>query len=301
MSEYYVSSNGLNIRSAPIVKSNTRLAVLQQGQSVTRLDGEEDPWWLVETELFGGILRGYVHSKYLKESTDTFTSITSIEISAVHLSEADARIERNRNGGRAHALGEKNMPKRTANQKATKLKQIIKIIDWLNVEDNARYLPQGSLTYCNVYAYDYCYLNNVYIPRVWWTQSAIRLLEQGERVHVNYGNTVRELNANSLHDWFVEFGDYFGWKRIFSVDEAQLLANSGEIIIACAKRVNTNSSGHICAIAPENGQHFAKRSNNGSVSRPLQSQAGSSNFKFKAANQWWTFNKYQDFGIWRHE
>ena len=164
-----------------------------------------------------------------------------------------------------------------------------------------RYLRKGSTTYCNIYAYDYCYLSGVYIPRVWWTQKSIIELSKGKEVPVFYGDTVTELNANSLHNWLRDFGADFGWMRIFSVDEAQLTANNGKMVVVCAKRVTTNRPGHICAIVSETDSFKAKRKSDGSISAPLQSQAGSNNYKYKAANQWWTSSKFQSFGIWVHE
>ncbi len=118
---------------------------------------------------------------------------------------------------------------------------------------------------------------------------------------VLYGDTVTELNANALHDWLLDFGSDLGWSRIFSVDVAQLAANNGKVVIVCAKRVTTNRPGHICAIVPETDTFKARRRSDGSISAPLQSQAGSSNYNYKAANRWWTSSRFQSFGIWIKE
>jgi hypothetical protein len=45
--------------------------------------------------------------------------------------------------------------------------EIMKIIDWLNVEKQThkRYQPGEGKTFCNIYAHDFCHLAGVYLPR----------------------------------------------------------------------------------------------------------------------------------------
>jgi len=301
MPNYIVTATSLNMRSTPKVTGSNRITVLPQGQEVKKIDDTNNPWWLIRTSLLGDKLEGYVNSRYLVKDSEFDEPVKSNSITAIHLTENKTSITRNRDGGRAYPLGESNRPIRTATDTKDKIEQLKEIINWINVDLSIRYFRKGSTTYCNIYAYDYCYLSGVYIPRVWWTQKSIIELSKGKEVPVLYGDTVTELNANSLHNWLADFGADFGWMRIFSVDEAQLAANNGKVVVVCAKRVTTNRPGHICAIVSETDSFNAKCKSDGSISAPLQSQAGSNNYKYKAVNQWWTSSRFQSFGIWVHE
>ncbi len=235
----------MNIRSTPKVTKSNRLAVLPEGQNVNKLHEKHSPWWYIHTILTGYKLEGYVHSKYLVKEEGFIEPLRASSITAVHLKENNTLVTRDRDGGRAHPLGEPNRPRRTANSTKKKIEQIGKIINWINVDNSIRYLCKGQTTYCNIYAYDFCYLSGAYIPRVWWKQKSIIELDKGNEVPVLFGNTVVELSANSLHDWLYDFGTDFGWVRTFSIDKAQSAANNGKIVIVCAKRVTTNRPGHM--------------------------------------------------------
>ncbi|NOQ13843.1 MAG: SH3 domain-containing protein [Methyloprofundus sp.] len=301
MSKYKVTAPNLNLRSAAKKSSGNRIAVLTQGQVVNIINKNHAPWWLISTNLHNIHIEGYVHSNYLQaiEEFQPLPIITSI--APVHLKENHSTITRSRDGGRAFPLGEQERPQRNGSTKSERIAQLGDIIDWLDVEQNQRYLKKGSTTYCNIYAYDFCYLAGVYLPRVWWKEKALLELAQGKPVEVRYGVTVRELNANSLHDWLEDFGADFGWRPSIDVSECQHQANEGKIVLACAKRVSTNRPGHICPFVPETTINRAKRIHNGDVSRPLQSQAGGSNFRYKAVSKWWTADKFQSFGLWIHD
>jgi len=301
MSLYGVTATSLNIRSEPKTSASNKIAVLPQGQLVNQVNSDDEPWWFITVELRGQMIEGYVHSRYLLKKENTAIEHTFNNITAVHLQENKTSITRNRDGGRAYPLGEPNRPTRNASDKAGKANQLGEVINWLDAESSSRYQRKGTTTYCNIYAYDYCYLADVYFPRVWWTQRALLELNQGRNVPIQYGQTVRELNANALHDWLEDFGNDFGWQRTFSLNEAQQAANQGRVVIICAKRVTTNRPGHVCPIVPETDNFQAQRRRNDDISRPLQSQAGSRNYKYKAANQWWQATKFQSFGIWLHE
>lgn len=301
MTNYTVASTSLNIRNEPKVTSSNKIAVLAQGQKLDLINNYYTPWWLVRTKRHNVEIEGYVHSKFLQAEADFQPLPVSSDISVVHLKENRATITRNRDGGRAYPIGEVGRPNRNGHSINQRVSQIGEIIDWLEVDRNKRYLRKGATTYCNIYAYDFCYLAGVFIPRVWWKESALLVLAQGKTVEVSYGATVRELNANALHDWFEDFGADFGWKPCLNISQCQQEANEGKIVIACAKRVSTNRPGHICPIVPETSNNQAKRRANGDISRPLQSQAGHSNYKYKAANKWWTADKFQSFGLWVHD
>jgi hypothetical protein len=203
-------------------------------------------------------------------------------------------ITRN-SGSKAYPLNEENMPKGDGSPKS-----LTDIVNFLDVEHSQRYVQKfvgGKMvaTYCNIYAFDYCNLAGGYLPRVWWYPKAVADLQKGLDLEPKYAETVQELNANSLYDWFVEFADDFGWKKETDLQKAQGLANIGQIVIIVAKQKITSRSGHITAIVPEVQEHKSKFV--GSVYQPLQSQAGALNKKYLNDN-WFTHSRYYGFGIW---
>lgn len=298
---YKTIPNELNFRKAPKVAAGNVIAVLPQGHTVEKIDEAANPWWKIKTTLGGATVEGYVHSSYLKKVSAPVPPVVTptVIIPPVHLKEGDASVTRS-NTRWAFPLGEPNMPRRdVATKKEVKIAAIEKIIQFLDVEKSARYQPKSTATYCNIYAYDFCYLNKVYIPRVWWKADAILKIGKGENVTPLYGNTVTEQNANMLYDWLCDYGSQFGWRRVFNLDELQNAANDGKIGIICAAQVNPNRSGHICAVIPESAAYKAVRTN-GKVSTPLQSQAGRTNKKYSLF-KWWTSSNYRAFGFWIHE
>jgi len=197
---------------------------------------------------------------------------------AVHLT--SGRPVTRANFQRAHRLNESGMP---ATRKAED------VIEFLQVEKSSRYKPTASATFCNIYAYDYATLMGAYLPRVWWTTAALARLKNGEEVAPAYGQSVTELNANMLYQWFLTWGRDFGWRSV-SANEAQEQANEGKCVIGVAAKLNKSQSGHIVAVAPEGEQGSALRVA-GMVTTPLQSQAGRTNWRYKAA--WWWGKGYE--------
>lgn len=206
-------------------------------------------------------------------------------------------MKRGNTNGRAFFLNEPGQKTRnltaTAAVKATKLTAIV---DWLDVENQPRYEPTTVNTFCNIYAYDYCFLSGVYLPRVWWTRSALLKLENGVPVSPVYGQTVSELNANSLFNWLKEYGGVFGWNRTFDMTQMQNAANDGLVVIICAQNRLLNRSGHICPVVPETPTMAARR-NGITVTAPLQSQSGRTNLKY-FTRTWWTADTFREFGFW---
>lgn len=298
---YKTTPNELNFRKAPKVVAGNVIAVLPQGHIVDKLADAANNWWKIKTSIDGKNLEGYVHSSYLKKiNAPVVPAVAPVAnvLPPANL-KGDATVKRS-NTRWAFPLGEPDMPSRDAKKSSTeKIAAIAKIIQYLDVEKSLRYQPKTTSTYCNIYAYDFCCLNNVYIPRVWWNAGAIVELRAGKAVSEKYGTTVSELNANSLYNWLNEFGAEFGWHRTFDLDEIQHAANQGKIGIICAIRINLNQSGHICAVVPETQSFKATRAG-GKVSIPLQSQAGRTNKKY-FSSKWWTSANYRAFGFWIHD
>jgi hypothetical protein len=180
---------------------------------------------------------------------------------------------------------------------------VYKIADFLDVANSARYQPTPESTYCNIYAYDFCYLAQAYLPRVWWMSKTLMEFARtpGYNPKPAYGKNVAELNANALYDWLDEWGDDFGWMRTFDLTDLQGKVNEGRVGIVCARRRDLTRSGHITCVLPEANGLNARR-DGAKVTAPLQSQAGVKNKKF-FAEDWWVrlAQEYSNFGYWYHD
>ena len=283
MSLHKVISTQLNLRTTPKVATGNIITTLPNGQKVEDLDQSDAPWWKVRTTFHGTVLEGFANSAFLEAVATAPAAPTAAAISAVHLGEHSS-ARPNSPSAQAYAIGDAAAPRRGTVSKAADLASII---NYLDVENGARYQRKPSSTYCNIYAYDYCYLAKVYLPRVWWTGPALERLARGETVEVRYGDTVGELNANSLFSWLVQYGSRFGWRRVFDLDAMQAHTNAGGVGVICAIRKELNSSGHIVAVVPETATQTAARAVGG-VIRPLQSQAGFHNFRYtNGPTAWW--------------
>lgn len=302
-----VAASALNLRDRPRVTRTSRIATLPQGAGVEALGVPDSEGWLkVRTVVDGRLLAGYVASAYLTPFDGDDRNFLRVEsrqpLPEAHLSEGNPVVRRQRGGGRAHPLGEADMPRREASTPEQRAEQLVQIVNWLAPAktQHLRYQPNSQATYCNILAHDYCYLAGAYLPRVWWTPSALRSIERGQTVRPAYDRTVREIRANGLHDWFGDYGSVFGWRREVSLDLLQAAANHGEVCAIVAKHVNEGVSGHITVVVPENGKHLALRSARGEVTHPLQSQAGRKNATwFAGPRTWWTASRFSSFAFWR--
>lgn len=294
--------NQLNLRKAP--KTGAVIATLPQGSNVDKVSAHptEPAWWSVNVTLNGQTVTGYVHSGYLASGPgNTIPLAISTNIPEVHLNKAGHR--RVDGHGQANPLDDAAMPTRGTGSAATKAANILTIIQYLDTDRAAhkRYWPTGTKTFCNIYAYDFAQRCGTYVPRVWWTPAALLKIAAGTIPPVLYGNTVREMTANMLHDWFIDYGAIYGWSRVFDTDALQAAANNGQAAIIVAKRVNVAKSGHIVAVVPETTAIQAARSG-GVVVRPVQSQAGADNFMAEVpGTRWWAnASSFQSFGFWIH-
>ena len=297
---HVVSATSLNLRSEPKVGATNRIATLPHGHEVEKLEEAAPGWWKIRTTLNGAALTGFAASEFLAEEAGAGTPDAN-GIVPVHLGENRPQVTRTATAGRAFPLGEADRPRRNGTSRDGRLAQLHDIVRYLDVERHARYQKTPGTTFCNIYAYDFCYLAGVYLPRVWWSQRAIADLAAGRTVPVKYGDTVRELNANALHDWYADFGDDFGWKRAASLDEVQHAANDGGVGVIVAQRTDLNRSGHITIVVPERPPEAAKRTG-AAVQLPLQSQAGTKNSCYSCGtSRWWAGDQFRSFGLWTHE
>jgi hypothetical protein len=304
MASHVVTALKLNLRSAPDPTRNNVILVLPQGTELTKVGDSSVPGWIeVTTQIVLMTVRGFVASSQLGP-LDTAFPVAAPVSPGGRLAKADlgpkASARRDARGSWANRIGEAGLPGLPSAHPAGPVAGILAIIDWLNVGSPAhlRWKPSGSTTYCNIYAHDTAMAAGCYLPRVWWTSSAIAKLVSGQIVPMTYGTTVNEMRANAIFDWLEEYGADFGWQRVVDVDDLQSAANAGCIGIVCAQRTEMNRPGHIQIVAPEHGSNVAKRSG-GKVVQPLQSQAGSRNFNYGfLGNSWWLSRNFREFGFW---
>lgn len=300
MNTYSVNTS-LRLRSAPEIKNDNIITVLPAGTVVKEIGSSPVSGWIqVEVAIKVAQLRGFVSTSYITKVNDAAPPpVTSDKIEAVHLPTTNSGGKRSSANGRAYPLKEINMPTRDINaDEATKISQIAKIIEFLDVEHSIRYLPGSGVTYCNIYAFDFFNLSSVYMPRVWWTGKALSELAKGKKQEIRYGDTVGELNANSLYNWFNDFGDDFGWTRVYDLDYLQAEVNKGKVGVIVGQRKILSRSGHITAVVPENTNKAIRV--NGKVTQVLQSQAGVKNKKYFTGN-WYLSANFRAFGFWLHD
>src|SRR5690606_14821394 len=252
-----VKATQLTLRSAPVVAERTRVALLNQGKEVQVLGAASEPGWVgVRVSLSGLLREGVVAERFLDALPRPRSRGASMApapalpvLSAAHMAQDRSDIRRDRDGGRAYPLGEPGRPARSGRSAERLAQSVAAIVDYLDVANPAhlRYQPRGGTTYCNIYATDFACLCGAYPPRVWWTDRALLRLREGEKLAVEYGRTVRELNANALHDWLEDFGPAFGWQREVELTALQAAANAGEVCVIVARRVDLNRPGHITA------------------------------------------------------
>lgn len=298
MKRYTITAHALNVRNAPTSSDSFNIIGVLPFQTVVALLEEVNSiWWRVKTLSSG--LEGFVASRYLEPMAEEAILVEGIS-KADYANHKSASLFTK--GAMHKPIGTPKIPYRDQSNADTKRSSIAKLVDTLNVERSERYRPTSQNTFCNIYAYDFCHFCDTYIPRVWWKPKSLKLLIQGEKVEVLYGETVYELNANALHDWLLEWGDDFGWIRMQVPDQLQNIVNQeGGVGIICAKRRQTSRSGHITVVVPETDEHQANRQA-GVILHPLQSQAGSRNRNYfsAAAGTWWRKDKFASFVFFYH-
>jgi hypothetical protein len=269
-----VKAEGGNLRYLPSTRFNEAITLLPQGQLVCVLGPSAAGWLGVRTSLGGSEVIGHVAASRLQVGAAAVTEPPTAEFSPLpiaQLRENNPAAHRRATAGRAFPIGELARPTRDPNASAAvRVAQLQALADWLGVESSERYAHSATQTFCNVYAADYCYLAEAYLPRVWWTDSALLRLGAGESVPVRYGDTVREMRADDLLAWLVDMGPRFGWRRVFDASALQDAANAGGVGLICADRAAEGRPGHITVVVPEDAAHHAARDADAHVTQPLQ-------------------------------
>jgi hypothetical protein len=299
-----VSATSLGVRFSPSAEAAAPIAHLPQGTLVSALGTSAPGWTRISATLSGADLIGHVETAGLAPTTaddHALAALTSPTLPAVHLAQNNPSSSRALTTGRAYPLGEPGRPGRTAVDAIARCEELTAIGDWLNSPVSPRYQPDG-VTFCNVYAADYCYLAGVYLPRVWWKDKAIASILGGTVPPVAYDQTVREMRADDLCEWLTDYGAQFGWRRVFDETALQNAANAGGIGVICADREAVGKPGHISVVVPENGTHKATRDADNHVVQPLQSQAGGKNYRYGSAGPtWWRGAQFKAFVFFVHD
>jgi hypothetical protein len=305
----------LRVRSEPKISTPPGANVvnhLPDGHLVRAVTGNPVNKFLeIETSLNGAHVQGFVSTGLLKpapagsdipvEAPQVTPPATGIV--AVIMPRKDNSVTKRTAIAGAHSLNEADQPSRSGATPAELCASLAQIIDYLAVdrESHKRYQPRSGLTFCNIYAHDYCHLAGTYLPRVWWTPGAIERLAQGETVEPLIGQTIDEQRANDLFRWLGDFGSRFGWRQTGTLTKLQQEANQGAIGIIVARRKEDGRSGHIVAVVPETEDERARRDAAGDVIAPLQSQAGSVNFRYgRGTANWWKGEQFAESAFWLH-
>jgi hypothetical protein len=312
--EVEVRNSPLNVRSEPRIpqtkpESNI-LAKLPDGHLIRAVNKKvENGFRQIETSLSGAHIAGFAFAEFLKlaQGADTVTvetpsaTLPAAGIVAVHAPRTAGVVTKRGAIATAHSLNESGQPGRKGQTAAELRAELAAIINWLAVDTHKRYLPRDGLTFCNIYTHDYCFLAGAYLPRVWWTPGSIEKLAQGKQVEPRLGNTIEEMRANNIFRWLRDFGLRFGWRQTGTLTKLQTEVNQGALGLIIARRVIDGKSGHVVMVVPETGEHSARRNAAGEVIAPLQSQAGSTNFRYGTGKlNWWKDPRFAEFAFWLH-
>lgn len=308
---YVVATHGglLNLRSSPEIKTSPSNLIrgLPSGHPVSVSSPTKTNGFLqVEPNLQGAHLVGWAAAEFLApasasqviEELSAQLVVDTPSLLAVNLPLKGGTVIRRTELADAGSLNEGGQPGRDGTLPQQLKDGLLGIVAWLEIAKPAhkRYQPRSGLTFCNVYAHDFCHLAKVYLPRVWWSAGAIAKLSAGIDVPPRYGATIDELRANDLFRWLRDFGLQLGWRQTGTLTKLQLVANSGGIGVIVARRKEDGKSGHIVIVVPETEDHRAKWNAAGEVTLPLQTQAGAANFEFgTGGGAWWTGAQFAEF------
>lgn len=309
-----ITEGMLRVRSEPVISDPPQANVLTHlpdGHPVRAVGGPTKGFFEIETSLFGALVQGFASRKFLVggaatqkiEVSKAATAMPTTGIIAVDMPEKPGIVTRRSDPATARSLNEKGAPGRTGTTPEALREELDAIVQYLNVDNPQflRYQPTSKATFCNIYAYDFCSLAGIYMPRVWWTSQALLQLSNGQQVQPLLGSTIVEMRANALFRWLRDFGLEFGWRQTGTLTKLQTEVNEGAVGVIVARRKEDGKSGHIVIVVPETANETAKRDSAGNVTAPLQSQAGATNFKYdRGRSNWWKGEEFAESAFWLH-
>lgn len=309
-----VSEGMLRLRSEPAVSDPPQANVLghlPDGQVVQVLSNGKNGFAEVETSLLGALLHGFASKKFLAPAGGAVAAPVAAPaalapttgITAVYAPFRPGVITKRRGLANALSLNEPGQPGRSGATAEELRQELAAIVLWLDTENPAyvRYQPRDGLTFCNIYAHDFCHLAGAYLPRVWWNSPALIQLSKGKTVEPKLGATIFEVVANELFAWLRDFGSTFGWRSTGTLTKLQTEVNQGAIGVIVGRRRESGRPGHIVMVVPETMDMSAKRDASGEVIAPLQSQAGATNFRYGTGKlNWWLGEQFAEFAFWIH-
>ncbi len=304
----------LRVRSAPLISEPPQANVighLPDGHRVQTVTGSAvKGFFEIETSLNGALLHGFASKKLLVPDDDAPiapppppTPQATAGIVSVTMPRKVGTVTRRRDTAGAHSLNEAGQPGRHGTSADALRSELAAIVEWLAVDDakHLRYQARSGLTFCNIYAHDFCHLAGAYLPRVWWSEPALLRLAAGEAVPALIGSTIGELRANDLFRWLRDFGGHFGWRQTGTLTKLQTEVNQGALGLIVARRKEDGRSGHIVVVVPETVDDRARRDPAGEVVALLQSQAGASNFRYGTGKLgWWRGEEFAESAFWLH-
>ena len=303
-----VTATELFLRHVPSTQSNGPIMRLHERQEMLLLEDAAAPFKRVRVKGQNTDVIGYASGRFLEPIGAVPPEAVAPAIPAVpavHYREGELQSNRASTSRRAQPLGEAGQPRRDAAGSATqRVAQLNSIVDWLDVEQSARYARMPQATFSNIYAADFCYLASVYLPRTWWKLSTLAKFAAGMSPPAAiYDDTIRELRADDLLTWLQEYGSSFGWRSVFDASALQQAVNDGGVGLICADRATEGRPGHITVVVPETTAVKARVDADGFVSMPVQSQAGASNSaRFEGNAAWWEDTvMFRDRGFFVHD
>jgi hypothetical protein len=238
---FEVTATLLNVRQSPALNPSNVIATLGLGELVERIGQPSADWLQVQNARVSGFAAARFLSRVAVAPAPAPAAALFIPPQVNFLPSAQSSLSSTEH--RHRPLGLQILPRVAGQSDAARCADLNSIVQRLDVEHSARYQPTTKSTYCNIYAYDYCYLAATYLPRVWWMSKALLDLSRGIDPGVVYASTVRELTANALFDWLAEWGDEFGWQRCADVNQLQQQVNTGTVGVICAQRTDGDRTG----------------------------------------------------------
>lgn len=299
---FTVTATLLNVRSTPTIEPGNIIGKLGEGQQVFG-DPTSSAAWL---QVSSSNLSGFASSAFLRLTGGAAPIIVpqapmapaGTLPPAVHFP-VNPKSALNSTLARHTPLsGFSPRPRLQGQAVEVRHQALNQIVTDLDVTRSVRYTP-NTQTFCNIYAYDFCFMAGVYLPRVWWNSKALIAAVGGAQLEVIYDKTVREMTANALHRWLGEWGDDYGWQRCATMEDVQQRANAGDVGLITAERMDPARSGHIVVVMPESSGRRAARSPAG-ILAPLQSQAGRVNKSYFTSVWWDNPVQYRASGFWAH-